>query len=69
MNIHEYQAKELLATFGVAIPAGYAALSVEDAGALDVGQIVPAAAVVAGQRPCAGAVEPTRGTTRRPPAR
>ena len=31
MNIHEYQAKELLAKFGVPIPAGYAALSVEEA--------------------------------------
>ena len=31
MNIHEYQAKELLAKFGVAIPAGVAALSVEEA--------------------------------------
>ncbi len=31
MNIHEYQAKELLAQFGVAIPAGHAALSVEEA--------------------------------------
>ena len=31
MNIHEYQAKELLATFGVAIPAGYAAMTVEEA--------------------------------------
>jgi succinyl-CoA synthetase beta subunit len=31
MNIHEYQAKELLAKFGAPIPAGYAALSVEDA--------------------------------------
>jgi len=31
MNIHEYQAKELLATFGVPVPAGYAALSVEEA--------------------------------------
>jgi len=31
MNIHEYQAKELLAKFGVAIPAGYAALTVDDA--------------------------------------
>ena len=31
MNIHEYQAKELLAKFGVAVPAGIAALSVEDA--------------------------------------
>jgi succinyl-CoA synthetase beta subunit len=31
MNIHEYQGKELLAKFGVAIPAGHAALSVEEA--------------------------------------
>ncbi len=31
MNIHEYQAKELLATFGVPIPAGHAAMTVEDA--------------------------------------
>ena len=31
MNIHEYQAKELLAKFGVATPKGIAALSVEDA--------------------------------------
>ncbi|MFK4873297.1 ADP-forming succinate--CoA ligase subunit beta [Novosphingobium sp. ZW T3_23] len=31
MNIHEYQAKELLAKFGVGIPAGIAALTVEEA--------------------------------------
>ncbi|MBN9142808.1 MULTISPECIES: ADP-forming succinate--CoA ligase subunit beta [unclassified Novosphingobium] len=31
MNVHEYQGKELLAKFGVAIPAGYPALSVEEA--------------------------------------
>ena len=31
MNIHEYQAKELLSKFGVAIPAGYAAMSVDEA--------------------------------------
>jgi succinyl-CoA synthetase beta subunit len=31
MNIHEYQAKELLAKFGVAVPLGIAALSVEEA--------------------------------------
>jgi len=31
MNIHEYQGKELLAQFGAAIPAGYAALSVDEA--------------------------------------
>ncbi len=31
MNIHEYQAKELLAKYGIAIPAGHAATSVEEA--------------------------------------
>ncbi|HEX2624895.1 MAG TPA: ADP-forming succinate--CoA ligase subunit beta [Sphingomicrobium sp.] len=31
MNIHEYQAKELLAKFQVPVPAGYAAMSVEEA--------------------------------------
>jgi succinyl-CoA synthetase beta subunit len=31
MNIHEYQAKDLLAKFGVGVPAGYPALSVEEA--------------------------------------
>ena len=31
MNIHEYQAKDLLKKFGVPIPDGHAALSVEDA--------------------------------------
>ncbi len=31
MNIHEYQAKELLAKFGVPVPDGYAAMSVDDA--------------------------------------
>jgi succinyl-CoA synthetase beta subunit len=31
MNIHEYQAKELLTKYGVPVPAGYAALSVEEA--------------------------------------
>jgi succinyl-CoA synthetase beta subunit len=31
MNIHEYQAKELLAKFGVAVPAGHAALTVDEA--------------------------------------
>ena len=31
MNIHEYQAKELLAKFGVPVPAGVAAMTVEDA--------------------------------------
>ncbi|MBC2776396.1 ADP-forming succinate--CoA ligase subunit beta [Parasphingopyxis marina] len=31
MNIHEYQAKELLAKFGVGVPTGYAAENVDDA--------------------------------------
>src|SRR5215210_553505 len=31
MNIHEYQAKELLAKFGVPVPAGHPAMSVEEA--------------------------------------
>src|SRR4028119_2509929 len=31
MNVHEYQAKELLAEQGIPVPAGYAAMSVEEA--------------------------------------
>ena len=31
MNIHEYQAKELLAQFGVPVPAGFAAMNVDEA--------------------------------------
>ena len=31
MNVHEYQAKELLAKFGIGIPAGFPALSVDEA--------------------------------------
>ncbi len=31
MNIHEYQAKELLAKHGIAVPTGHAALTVEEA--------------------------------------
>jgi len=31
VNIHEYQAKELLAKYGVPVPAGHAAMSVEEA--------------------------------------
>ena len=31
MNIHEYQAKELLAKFGVPVPAGHAAMSTDEA--------------------------------------
>ena len=31
MNIHEYQAKELLTTFGVPVPAGHAAMTADEA--------------------------------------
>src|SRR3954469_8621894 len=31
MNIHEYQAKDLLAKFGVPVPAGFAAMSADEA--------------------------------------
>ena len=31
MNIHEYQAKELLAKKGVPVPAGYAAMTADEA--------------------------------------
>ena len=31
MNIHEYQAKELLEKYGVAVPKGIPAMSVEEA--------------------------------------
>ena len=31
MNLHEYQAKELLAKYGIGIPAGHAALTIEEA--------------------------------------
>ncbi len=31
MNIHEYQAKELLASFGIKVPAGFAAMSADEA--------------------------------------
>src|ERR1043166_7213600 len=31
MNIHEYQAKELLRRYGVAVPRGYPAFSVDEA--------------------------------------
>src|SRR6266498_4659295 len=33
MNIHEYQAKELLAKYGVPVPAGYPAMSADEAAA------------------------------------
>src|SRR5689334_20579 len=39
MNIHEYQAKELLAKFGVPVPAGYPAMSVD--GAVEAAERLP----------------------------
>jgi succinyl-CoA synthetase beta subunit len=39
MNVHEYQAKELLAKQGIPVPAGYAALSVE--GAVEAAEKLP----------------------------
>src|SRR5207248_848309 len=39
MNIHEYQAKELLAKYGVPVPAGHAAMSVD--GAVDAAKRLP----------------------------
>src|SRR5690348_18322312 len=39
MNIHEYQAKELLAKYGVPVPAGYPAMSVDEAA--DVAKKLP----------------------------
>ena len=41
MNIQEYQGKELLAKFGVPVPAGHAALSVDEAVASWVSQRGP----------------------------
>ena len=51
MNIHEYQAKELLAKFGVPVPAGYAAMSVEEAVAA-AGEASRAALCGEGADPC-----------------
>lgn len=48
MNIHEYQAKELLAKYGVAVPKGIAALSVGEAVAA-VGQLAGPLYVVKAQ--------------------
>ena len=39
MNIHEYQAKELLAEYGVPVPAGHAAMSVD--GAVEAARKLP----------------------------
>ena len=57
MNIHEYQAKELLAKFGVAVPKGIAALSVEEAvaGLFKDSSIQPAKLSASGSSACPGA--------------
>ena len=50
MNIHEYQAKELLAKFGIAVPAGHAALTIEEAvaAAMEQGHSLTALAAMKG---------------------
>ncbi|TCI66132.1 ADP-forming succinate--CoA ligase subunit beta [Exiguobacterium sp. SH3S1] len=64
MNIHEYQAKELLRTFGVAVPTGYPAFTVEEAVAaaakLDGELKVVKAQIHAGGRGKAGGVKLAR---------
>ncbi len=61
MNIHEYQAKAVLREFGVAVPRGHAALTVEDAvkAAGDLGSpvVVVKAQIHAGGRGKAGGVK------------
>ncbi len=61
MNIHEYQAKELLRKFGVAVPTGYPAFTVEEAVAaaakLDGEVKVVKAQIHAGGRGKAGGVK------------
>lgn len=61
MNIHEYQAKELLREFGVAVPTGYPAFTVEEAVAaaakLDGELKVVKAQIHAGGRGKAGGVK------------
>ena len=60
MNLHEYQAQELLAQFGLPIPEGELASSVDDAIAiysrLDSKQVVVKAQVHAGGRGHAGGI-------------
>jgi succinyl-CoA synthetase beta subunit len=61
MNIHEYQAKAVLAKFGVPVPRGYPAMSVADAtkGAKELGGpvYVVKAQIHAGGRGKAGGVK------------
>lgn len=64
MNIHEYQAKELLRAFGVAVPTGYPAFTVEEAvtaaAKLDGELKVVKAQIHAGGRGKAGGVKLAR---------
>src|ERR1700704_6109859 len=61
MNIHEYQAKAVLRDFGVAVPRGHAAFSVDEAvkAAADLGSpvLVVKAQIHAGGRGKAGGVK------------
>jgi len=61
MNIHEYQAKAVLREFGVPVPRGHAAFSVEEAvkAASDLGSplLVVKAQIHAGGRGKAGGVK------------
>ena len=72
MNIHEYQAKELLAKFGVPVPAGHAAMSVDEAVAAAKqlpGPLVGGQVADPRRRPRQGQVHRTRPRRqgRRPP--
>src|SRR5262245_56676110 len=61
MNIHEYQAKAVLREFGVPVPRGHAAMSVDEAGkaaeTLGTPVVVVNAQVTAGGRGKAGGVK------------
>ena len=52
MNIHEYQAKELLAAYGAPVPAGYLALTAEEA--KEAAEKLGGACVVKAQAHCGG---------------
>src|SRR3954463_16778024 len=66
MNIHEYQAKAVLREFGVPVPRGHAAFSVEEAvkAAKDLGTpvVVVKAQIHAGGRGKAGGVKVVKST-------
>lgn len=61
MNIHEYQSKQILKSYGVAVPEGYHATTVEDAVAcaakLSTAKVVVKAQIHAGGRGKAGGVK------------